>query len=164
MLYYRKLLREAGIDVTEIESLTRDRKKWRSVVKERMDHLLKYDWSCGNIWSGNQIERNVVVEAQDVWVCDVCAKVCKSKAGLTIHKKRMHLKSVMKKSFHSDKCGKTFSQEANLANHKKHSVECGDPVERVPRTYKGERGPCPECGKTMSKTNIARHIRESCKP
>ena len=34
-LYWRKLLREAGVDASKVSSLTSDRKGWRKIVKER---------------------------------------------------------------------------------------------------------------------------------
>ena len=132
------------------------------MVKERMDHLAKYEKSKGKNWSGEVVERNTKVEQETVFVCDVCAKVCRSKAGLTNHKRRMHEVSALKKVFECGKCGKSFSQEANLRNHKKHSAECRECSPQQARKYKGERGPCPECGKDMAKTNISRHQKESC--
>ena len=42
LLYWRKLIREAGMDVNEIEKLTQDRKGWRRAVKARMEHLHKW--------------------------------------------------------------------------------------------------------------------------
>ena len=38
------MLREAGVDVTEAESLVGDRKSWKERVEGRMDHL--YRWEC----------------------------------------------------------------------------------------------------------------------
>ena len=35
----RRVLREAGIDWTEVERLTSDRKGWKAKVAERMEHL-----------------------------------------------------------------------------------------------------------------------------
>ena len=40
--YWKKLLKEAGIDFTEIGKLTADRKEWKRRVNERMKHLGKY--------------------------------------------------------------------------------------------------------------------------
>ena len=36
VLYWKKLLREAGLDPTDVASLTRDRKVWKSKVKGRI--------------------------------------------------------------------------------------------------------------------------------
>ena len=39
ILYWRKILEEAGVDIMEIENLTADREEWRKPVKERIEHL-----------------------------------------------------------------------------------------------------------------------------
>ena len=155
--YWRKLVREAGWDCTRIAGLTAARGEWKQMVKERMEHLEKYEWSQGNRWDGEDITRNAATSEGSL-ECDVCGKRCKSKAGLTIHRKRLHEVSSEKKSFVCE-CGKSFRQEANLKNHRK---RCGEGVSSGPRVYKGERGECPDCGKVMATTNIARHRREAC--
>ena len=190
--YWRKLIREAGFDASEIGSLTADRKVWRMKCKERMDHLRDFEQSKGKKWVGAEVERNGIRVDIGIYDCSVCGKVCKSKAGLTIHKKRMHMESVLKKKFPCEKCGQEFKQEANVKNHKKrctgqigkvkcrkcgkeysrsylrkHERRCGvEPVEEevahVARVYKGLRGPCHLCGLVMAKTTIARHKREAC--
>ena len=58
----RKLLREVGIDWTRIGRLTADRKAWKRIVKERMDHLAKWEESKGHSWQGAVMERNVAEE------------------------------------------------------------------------------------------------------
>ena len=45
MHYWRKLAREAGIDASNVSSLASDRKGWRRLAKERMDHLADYEKS-----------------------------------------------------------------------------------------------------------------------
>ena len=87
-----------------------------------------------------------------VFACDECGKVCKSKAGLTIHVKRMHEKSEQKKNFVCEKCSKNFSQDANLKNHEK---ICTGFEEDGKKT-------CSTCQKKYSTTYIARHMR-ACK-
>ena len=39
VLYWKKLLKEAGIDYTKINSLTKDRKGWKMAVRERANHI-----------------------------------------------------------------------------------------------------------------------------
>ena len=127
------------------------------MIKARMEHLAEYEWSRGKRWDGDVVERNARwIEGTEL-VCEVCEKVCRSKAGLTIHRKRMHEESVLKKKFECE-CGASFKQEANLKNHRR---KCQGMVE-APRVYRGVRGECPDCGKTMSTTNIARHRKEAC--
>ena len=162
LVYWRKLVKEAGWDITRLGKLAADRKKWKSMVMERMKHLEKYEWSKGKKWQGEQMERNVTRVVEEEFVCDECEKVCKSKAGLTNHMRRMHEVSKLKKEFACD-CGQVFRQEANLKNHRKKCGNRSGSVER-PRVYKGIRGNCPDCGKEMAKTNIARHQKEACQP
>ena len=89
--------------------------------------------------------RNARIE-EVVFVCDVCGKVCKSKGGLVVHRRRMHEISPKKKMFECGKgCGETFKQEANMWNHEK---VCGGVV-----TDKERR----KCGREFLKTYIARH-------
>ena len=37
--YWRRLVREAGIDPMELDHLTENRKTWRDIVDRRMEHL-----------------------------------------------------------------------------------------------------------------------------
>ena len=152
VLYWKKLLREAGIDYTKIGQLTSDRKLWKSRVRERMDHLRKWEWSMGHSWEGVPMERNAPKEVESIFQCDVCAKVCKNKAGLVIHRKRMHETSSLKKLFKCGTCEKEFSQEANLKNHAK--VCMGGGVEN-------EKVRCDACGKSYARRGFPRH-RTAC--
>ena len=161
VLYWRKLLREAGVDILEVGRLASDRRGWKAILRERMEHLAKYEKSKSKRWSGGVVERNKKVVQEDVFICNVCEKVCRSKAGLTNHKRAIHEISNLKKAFKCGSCDKSFGKEASLVNHKKHSVMCGGSP-RQARVYKGARGPCPLCGKEMATTNISRHIKESC--
>ena len=63
VLYWRKLLKEAGIDYTQI-GRSEDRKAWKGIVGERMRHLNEYERSKGNKWKGQWMIRNKVVEGQ----------------------------------------------------------------------------------------------------
>ena len=158
VLYWKRLLREAAIDWTKIGLLTKDRKEWKRVVKERMDWLLKWEWSKGKKWEGESMDRKTPRIEEVTFKCELCDKVCRSKGGLTIHRKRIHEESPLKKSFNCPKCSKEFKQEANLKNHRK-KCEKGEQV-ISPRVYVGKRGNCPTCGKEMAATNIARHLKD----
>ena len=48
MLYWKRILSEAGIDWTDVGRLASDRSGWKKLVKERMDHLDVYErqFSC----------------------------------------------------------------------------------------------------------------------
>ena len=43
VLYWKRILSEAGIDWTDIDRLASDRCGWKNLVKERMDHLDVYE-------------------------------------------------------------------------------------------------------------------------
>ena len=76
VLYWRKLIREAGWDVTEIGKQAQDRKKWKAAVMARMKHLAEWEESRGKKWEGAAMERNGEMEVKFVFDCDVCGKVC----------------------------------------------------------------------------------------
>ena len=48
VLYWKKIMKEAGIDDADAEQLTADRKKWKSLVTERMKHLDKWERQKGH--------------------------------------------------------------------------------------------------------------------
>ena len=86
MIYWKKLLREAGVDVARIGELTADRKRWREIVRKRMKRIQEWEWSRGHKWTGQRVlVRNATVEERregaNEWECDVCGKVCHSKGG-----------------------------------------------------------------------------------
>ena len=80
-----------------------------------------------------------------VFVCDYCGKVCKSKAALTIHMKRMHEESAGKKKFACGKCVEVFKQEANLRN----------PEKICQGSDSNGRKECEKCHKKYAKSYIA---------
>ena len=43
VLYWKQLVKEAGIDKTRIGKVTSNRKEWKRIVKERMNHLEKWE-------------------------------------------------------------------------------------------------------------------------
>ena len=152
IFYWKKLLREAGIDFTNLKALTEDCKKWKKIVRERMEHLDKWERSKGHKWTGGEMERNEWKVEVAVFVCEVCWKVCKSKGGLVVHRRRMHEVSAGKKMFECGKgCGETFKQEANKWNHEK---VCGGAV------MDKEKRRC-ACGREFLKNYIACH-RKKC--
>ena len=151
LLYWKRIVKEAGIDYTKINQLTSDRKAWRSIVKERVKHIQEWERKGGHQVQGERGDRNVKVESD--LICSYCDKVCSSKAGLTVHVRRIHEQSSHKKFFNCDKCELKFPQEANLLNHKKF---CGGGVASSVNMRK-----CDNCGNEVSKANFARH-RKQC--
>ena len=90
VLYWKRLLREAGVDWTRIGRLTEDRKKWKEVVRVRMKRIQEWESSQGHHWNGHVVrERNVAREESGSvdLVCEDCGMVCKSRGGLTVHRR-----------------------------------------------------------------------------
>ena len=89
-----------------MENLASDRKGWRRIVKERMEHLAEYEKSKGKRWTGEVVERNKKLEQEDVFARKYVAPklACRTTKDAC-------------KDFVCGKCGKGFKQEANLANH-----------------------------------------------
>ena len=151
ILYWKGLLKQAGIDWTRIEGLTRDRKAWKQLVRDRMKYLEEWERKGGNKVDEARGDRNVVDIVDDDLVCEYedCRKICKNKAGLTIHRKRIHEKSSQKVVFTCDRCMDTFSMDSNLQNHRKacNGLRALDPDKKT----------CDVCNKTYSKKNFKRH-------
>ena len=150
VLYWKKLLREAGIDASRIGQLTKDRKAWKARVKQRMDHLALWEESRGKRYQGPELARNQPKEREVIFECEVCGKVCKNKGGLTIHRKRMHEASSLKKAFPCELCGQVFKQEANRFNHAK---VCEGPGNQHLRK-------CLFCGSLINKKSLKQHERD----
>ena len=51
VLYWKKMVKEAGWDWTRIGEITEDRETWRGMIKERMDHLEEFEKRKGH-WYG----------------------------------------------------------------------------------------------------------------
>lgn len=156
ILYWKKIVKEAGMDTTKMAELTSDRKEWKAKVKKRMKHLEMWEKNAGHRTTEEQGERNQRIEVEEIFRCtwDGCNKICKSKAGLTTHKSRIHLVSNQKVIFKCDKCEETFKAKANLENHKK---SC----EGIKAVNQNQRQ-CTNCDRVITKSNFARH-RKICR-
>ena len=148
--YWKKLLREAGIDTTDMARLTGDRREWKGLVRDRMKHVSEWERSRGHLWQGNVMERNEPPIPEVVFACRVCGKVCKSKGGLVNHRRRMHEISAAKKMFKCDACGLEVKKQSDLSNHAK---VCGGAVASAQGKIK-----C-LCGREYSKSYFAKHRR-----
>ena len=56
------------------------------------------------------MERNEKVVDEEL-VCNVCGRECKPKAGLVIHRRRMHELSGKRKEFKCEECEEIFKQD-----------------------------------------------------
>ena len=145
LLYWKKILKEAGIERTRADELAADRKTWRKKVNEKMEHLAKWERSRGHFNGEDVGPRNAAPTKETSTICAQCDKVCKSKAGLRIHVKRIHEDPQCRK------CKTTFNTENTMKNHIK---TCGG-------NQQTRRGfiRCQNCQKEISKSNAARHRR-----
>ena len=80
-----------------------------------------------------------------------CELVCKSRAGLTVHRKRIHERADNKAVFKCERCGLIFNYDSNLKNHQK---SCSGRLAQDP-----ERRRCGNCDREISSSNFARHRR-----
>ena len=152
ILYWKRLVREAGWDYSRIGMLTNDKKEWKSRVRSRMKYVEEWERKGGKRFQGDRGERNQTLEEESL-VCEVegCGKVCKSKAGLTIHRKRMHEESKEKVTFTCEMCQETFKQEANLLNHKKSCTGL--------RASSADKRKCDKCLREYAKKSFSAHYK-----
>ena len=155
MLYWKKLVKEAGLDYTRIDSLTKDRKIWKSTVKERVSHLKEWERRGGHKVNEVRGDRNNIPNVDNELMCDYedCGKVCRSKAGLVNHIRRIHEISKNKAKFKCVECGESFKLKGNLVNHKRICTKV--------RASQASNRKCNVCQREVSKSNFARHYR-SC--
>jgi hypothetical protein len=153
ILYWRRLIKEAGLDWTEIGSLTEDRKEWKSKVRERAKHIDQWEKRGAKRSTEDRGERSKEVERKTTFTCDIenCGKICVSKSGLVIHKKRIHNISKEKVMFKCNMCNRTFNAKASLTNHQR---GCGG-LEASSSDFKK----CDICFKEVTTANFARHRR-----
>ena len=155
VLYWKKIAKEAGFDITKMAEITGDRKNWKQIVKKRMKHLENWERKAGHKELGEQGLRNQSAPEELVFRCtwDGCGKICKNKAGLTTHRKRIHEVSNLKVLFKCDICNVTYRSKANLENHQKNcdGSEIVNTNQRI----------CSNCDKVILISNMARH-RKKC--
>ena len=154
ILYWKKLLKEAGIDWTTAGEMAQDRNRWKENVTKRVKTLDEWDHQRGNLAAGPPIQRNTPrMEEENPLACNFpgCNKICKSRGGLAIHKRRMHDEEKRKLDFKCPKCDMSFKSENTMINHSK---QCGGAV-----ASRSDLRRCEKCNKEVSKNNIARHRR-----
>ena len=123
VLYWRRVLREAGLDWTEVERLTSDRKGWKEKMAERMEHLDRWEKQKGHgyRWWEQEEERLVTNEVREEGelVCryEGCGKVCRNKAGLVMHEKRMYSVNEERGRLKCERCGRGFHAEGQRVSH-----------------------------------------------
>ena len=154
ILYWKKILKEAGIDETNIERLTADRNKWKSLVAERMSQLDKwerqrghrYEWKEREERMSRNVRRTNELKCRYEW----CGKVCKSRVGLMMHEKRMHRVVEERVWFECSEYGRECDTQGARKNHER---TCGGGMSG------GARRECENCNEWVTKANYARHRR-----
>ena len=160
VLYWKRLLKEAGIDWTDIERRTKDRKEWKKCIRNRMERVHRWEEQKGHkyVWSEGEervVRSECAMEEEAVgggYVCryEGCGKICKSGGGRVIHEKRMHRVSEACVSFECDLCGCEFGTEGNRKAHRRTCTGGGMTVNKKQ---------CGSCGRWVSRSNYARHVR-----
>ena len=59
-------MKEAGMDTTRINQLTKEKKEWKSLVNQRVRHLEEWEKKAGHIAEGERGERNVRPDNNDL--------------------------------------------------------------------------------------------------
>ena len=155
VLYWRKLVREAGMDWLSCGEIATDRMTWKAKVRKRMEHLEKWERSKGHKPEEEVTERNWAPTSDHDLECKSCGKICKSRGGLRIHEKRMH--ETAETTFKCDKCSRVFKSLNTLKNHMKTHGE-----KITPTVYQPKTATCDQCGKSLSASNMARHKNRHC--
>ena len=83
-----------------------------------------------------------------------CGKVCRNKAGLVMHEKRMHRVNEERGTLKCERCGRGFDAEGQRVSHVRSCTGGAYGGE-------GDRRQCGGCKRWVSRANYARHVR-SC--
>ena len=159
VLYWKRILSEAGIDWTDVGRLASNRSGWKKLMKDRMDHLDVYERQLGHgyVW-GNGEERLVRNERrvnEDLrFRYEGCERLCRSRAGLVRHESMMHRRAEGRVRFVCEDCGLEVATKGALVCHRR---TCG-----AGRRLEDGWRECGGCGARVSYANFARQVR-SCR-
>ena len=127
LAYWHKLLKEANIEVHEVERIAMDRVKWKNMVESRMRHIEQFEKQQGHQYRRHDdeeiIERRSQYEVKNDKKCkyEGCGRKFRKKAGLVIHQKRLHRTMENATTFRCQKCNGKFRQEATWKTIPKHA-------------------------------------------
>ena len=112
----------------------------RKKVAERMEHLDRWERQKGHGFRWEQGEERLVRDEERGEVelrckCEGCGNVCRKKAGLVMHEKRMHRVNEERGRLKCERCGSGFDAEGQRVR------ECGG------------------CKRWICRANYARHVR-----
>ena len=118
--YWCKLLTDAAFSHKNLQEIVIDQERWNSKVNFQRKWLNMYECQQGHQNSEDQRlpDRETlhvpVTHSTTEFTCEAegCGKTCKSKAGLAIHKKRMHKMLQTPIEITCAHCRRIFNQEA----------------------------------------------------
>ena len=142
--FWRKIIKDAGIDPDLVESVALDRKKWRRTVHYRIEHLRDFECSLADRCPTTKKDQRDQIS--DNTECDTCGKICATRGGLKTHIRRMH-RANREEETSCPNCQKTFSNGANRIVHMRTCTS-------------SQEGVCPLCGVKQSQSNLARHKKK----
>ena len=122
-----------------------------------MEHLDRWERQKGHGYRWEQGEERLVrnvVRGEGELVCRYkgCGKVCRNKAGLVMHEKRMHRVNEERGRLKRERCGRGFDAKGQRVSHVR-SCTGGAYGEE------GDRRQCGWCRRWVSRANYARHVR-----
>ena len=156
--YWRRLIKEAGMEVNMIDELTSNHVDLKVIVQKRQLHMEEYERQQGKTYKIPRGTDKIDQSSQGVRCDDAkclykgCNRVFRTRAALTIHQKRLHRDLTNAPLFVCPNGSDEFKQEGIMKNHYK---RCDGE-----RTLNGKKE-CRNCMKWISKANFARH-RLSC--
>ena len=159
MLFWKRIMSEAGIDWSDVGWLAGDRSGWKKLVNERLNHLDVYERQLahGYVWRDGKErlawnERRVIEDLRCRY--EGCESLFRSTAGLVRHESMMHRRVDGRVRFACEDCGLEVATKGTLVGHR---WPCGGGG----RLEDGRRE-CGRCGARVSYENFARHVR-SCR-
>ena len=131
--YWRRLVKEAGLNPSDLGKYTKDRKTWRKTIHSRMTHIERWEQQRANKPQDYEtIETRNIPKSEQSLTCSQCGRTCRTAAGLGIHPKRIHNKKepVL---FPCPSYTRIFKTENTRTNHQKscngeHSSRHTEPV------------------------------------
>ena len=123
--YWRRLIKEVGMEVNMIEQLTSNREDWKVIVKKRQLHMEEYERQQGKTYKIPEGTGKIDQRGQGVRCDDAkCLykgrnRVFRTRAALTIHQKRLHRDLTNAPLFVCPNCSDEFKQEGSMKNHYK---------------------------------------------
>ena len=159
VLYWKRILSEAGIDWTDVGRLASDRSGWKKLVKERMYHLDVFERQLGHgyVWGDGEkrLVRNERRVNEDLRCrYEGCQRLCRSRADSVRHESMMHRRVEGRVRFACEDCGLEVVTKGALVGHRR---ACG-----AGRRLEDGRRECGGCVARVSYANFARHVR-SCR-